>query len=254
MSIREEVLRSNGEHGSGQVSRFMLEDGKKCLTQITTFCPGGIGPGPTNLYLVEDEALILVDTGMPTNAAKILLYTLFGHPIPSNLRDLPNDLSEKELIEGLSVAGYAVEDIDMILISHGHWDHFLLGKRLVSMSRAKVLAHIADTPIISNPWTAAVFSETAAQQIEGTGMPNPSDLFEFFSKAYVPEDLGFPLRVDKPIFTEGPLLGDASLEGIVIKHLPGHSPGSIGLLLRDQGEEGILISGDVLLYPITGFL
>lgn len=251
INIHQELIRGNSQHGSGQVSRLILKGRKTRLTQITTFCPGGMGPGPTNLYLIQGDALILVDTGMPTNAAKLLLYNLFDHPVPEELRDLPDDLSETELTTGLKVAGYSVKDIDLILITHGHWDHFLLGQRIKNMSSAKVLAHILDTPLICNPWTTGFFWASRHQQFEGMGMPNNISRFECFSHTLSPENLGFPLQIDEPIFKEGSIMGDQSGESIYIKHLPGHSPGSIGVFLGNEDESEILLCGDTLLYPIS---
>lgn len=44
---------------------------------------------------------------------------------------------------------------------------------------------------------------------------------------------------------------DASVTGIRIKHLPGHTPGSIGLIVGLEGEAQVLLSGDTILDPIT---
>ena len=71
MKIKENILRSNRRFssqpmGTGRVKEYRLGR-KRRMFQITTFCPDLIGPGPTNLYLIEDDVLILVDTGLPTD-------------------------------------------------------------------------------------------------------------------------------------------------------------------------------------------
>ncbi|MFH1623803.1 MAG: MBL fold metallo-hydrolase [Pseudomonadota bacterium] len=252
MNIRENVIRPNSEMGSGRVKQYVFSKGRK-LTQITTFCPDIIGPGPTHIYVIEDQALTLVDTGIPTRLAKNIFYYWRNQYIPPAVKDLPDDHSETELITGLKAAGYSVKDIELIIITHGHPDHYLLGKIIVERSRARVIAHVLDTDKICNPWTISKTVIEGRPRYEAFGMPLPKSSAHEYHKEVELEALSLSLKVDYPIVLNGPL----SLDGIqsdliTVKHSPGHSPGAVCLIIGSEGDdEKMLICGDVLLYPIT---
>src|SRR5437016_3430245 len=72
--------------------------------------------GPVNAYLIEDEPLTLVDSG--PNSAKAL----------------------DELEQALAALGHAVEDLELLVISHQHMDHFGLASILARRSGAEVAA------------------------------------------------------------------------------------------------------------------
>jgi glyoxylase-like metal-dependent hydrolase (beta-lactamase superfamily II) len=65
------------------------------------------------------------------------------------------------------------------------------------------------------------------------------------------DSLGVGIKIDSPLFGEGPLkINGAPLTKVSVEHIPGHSPGSVGLIVG-EGNSKILICGDVLLNPIT---
>jgi glyoxylase-like metal-dependent hydrolase (beta-lactamase superfamily II) len=258
MNIQGSQIKPSTKLGSGRVRRFTLPGGKLRITQITTFCPDIIGPGPTHLYLIEDEAMILVDTGLPTHLAKSFFYHWRFQPIPREIDVLPPDYSEQEFREALKVARHSVEDIDLLVISHGHPDHFLLGRPVVDQSSAKVSAHVLDTSMICNPWAFLSLWISGRHQSRAMGMPSaipdhinlPVD--KLVSEAFDPWSQGLFLKVDNVIMSDGPLeLNGSPMKQIEVRHLPGHSPGGIGLIVGEKGKERVLICGDILLYPIT---
>lgn len=255
MKLEEIQLKPSSEIGSGRVRRFVLPDGKTRVTQITTFCPDVIGPGPTHLYLIEGDAVVLVDAGMPTHLAMAFFYHWRNQRIPKEVEALPPDQSERELLEGLALVGKTPSDIDQLVISHGHPDHFLMGALLVRRGVQSVAAHILDTPQMCNPWGMLHGWVSRQDQMAATGMPEPwsglETLREQLYKALDMESLGVVLKVDSPVFHDGPLkISGAPVPGIAVKHLPGHSPGSIGLLVGNS-DERVLVCGDALLNPIT---
>ena len=105
MTLEEYQLNANSWLGGG-VRRIVLQDSNIKITQITTFCPDLIGPGPTQLYLIESDALILLDTGLPTDLAKDLFYRWRNGPIPREIDELPPNYSEQQFLNGLKAAGY----------------------------------------------------------------------------------------------------------------------------------------------------
>ncbi|MFQ5484072.1 MAG: MBL fold metallo-hydrolase [Desulfobacterales bacterium] len=252
MKINKKILRPNTEFDSGQVQQYVLPSKDLRITQITTFCPADVGPGAIHLYLIETkDALILLDTGIPTHIVRSTLYTWFDRPVPHEIAALPDHLSEKQLTEGLKIAGYSIEDIDLLILSHGHWDHFLMGRSILNHCRAQVAAHVLETPWVCNPWMSAVFWLTRGKQLKGTGMPALNGSVNFTEKKLEPLFSDYSLTVDLPISQEGDLPADLSIRGIQVKHLPGHTAGSIGLVVGKKGEEQILLCGDAILNPIT---
>ena len=252
MAIKARILKPNTILGSGRVRRFTLPGNRTRITQITTFCPNLVGPGPTHVFLIDNGAKILVDTGIPTLLAKTMFYAWRGEPIPPEMAAIPDDCNERQIMDGLALAGSSMADIDALVISHGHPDHFLMGSFIAKQGQPQVIAHILDAPEISSPW--GMLRHWVMRRIEmgGLGAPLPRERIEDMTRGLDLESLGFSLKVDAPVFRDGPLrIKGSAVEGIVVKHLPGHSPGSIGLLVGEQEGERILLCGDVLLHPIT---
>ena len=252
MDIKTRVLKPNAILDSGRVRRFTLPDRKTRITQITTFCPDMVGPGPTHVYLIDNGKRVLVDTGIPTVLAKTMFYAWRGEPVPPEMAAIPDDFNETRLLEGLALAGCSMSDIDAMVISHGHPDHFLMGSYIAGRGQPQVTAHILDAPEISSPWGMLRRWVLNRREMRGGGVPPPKQTIESVTSGVDLESLGFSLKIDSPVFQEGPLRVNGKIaKGIEVKHLPGHSPGSIGLIIGKKGESRILICGDVLLYPIT---
>ena len=250
MSIKERIIRPNTEVGSGRVKQYILSDNVK-ITQITTYCPDIIGPGPNNLYLIEDKILTLVDTGLPTILAKNLFYSWRNVPIPKIEKDLPDDYSETELVTGLEEAGYSIRDIELIIITHGHFDHYLMGKAIVEKNKAIVAAHLLDTDPICNKWSLLKILYEGRPRYSAMGVPGAK------TSAYSSRDeiklhiADMVLKVDYPIVSDGPISYNGTKSNLItVKHTPGHSPGSICLVVGSK-QEKVLFCGDTLLYPIT---
>src|SRR5215475_11636888 len=94
-----------------QLPPLAADAGIRCLPIPTPFAVGRV-----NCYLIEDEPLTLLDTG--PNSAKAL----------------------DELEQALAAHGHRVEDIELLVISHQHMDHFGLASILARRSGAEVAA------------------------------------------------------------------------------------------------------------------
>src|SRR5688572_25574659 len=79
--------------------------------------PTPFAVGPTNCWLIEGKPLTLVDTGPKTKDA------LAG------------------LESGLAALGHTIEDLERVVITHGHIDHFGLTASVRKRSGAEVLCH-----------------------------------------------------------------------------------------------------------------
>ncbi|RJP25372.1 MAG: MBL fold metallo-hydrolase [Candidatus Abyssobacteria bacterium SURF_5] len=252
MDVSSRLLRAGDASGSGRVREYRL-GGDRRLVQITTFCPSVIGPGPTHLYLIiDEEIIILVDTGIPTNLAKDLFYYWRNQRIPAEVEALPDNHSEQQLLSALALAGVDPKTIDFLVITHGHPDHYLLGRRIVELSGARVAAHVSDSHQITNPWAMVKFWVERRPALMAIGMPPPKQGGRSNASAN-PETTDLSLRVDCPIAFDGRLrLDNFEKDWLCVRHYAGHSPGGIGLFVYDQSEkESIFLCGDTLLYPIT---
>jgi glyoxylase-like metal-dependent hydrolase (beta-lactamase superfamily II) len=254
-NLQESRLKSNSSVGSGQVRCFEVSDGQAKITQITTFCPDLIGPGATNLYLIQTDALVLLDTGLPTSFAKAFFYNWRNQPMPTDVEQLSPNHSEQEFHDAMKLAGYRISDIDAIVISHGHPDHFLMASVALKGSKAALAAHILDTPQICNPWGLFNTWFSRQDQMKATGMPSAwtsrSSVSEEMLLGLDLDAMGLGVRVTSPVFANGPLkVNGSAIRGVEVEHLPGHTPGSIGLTVA-AGDRKVLMCGDVLLNPIS---
>jgi glyoxylase-like metal-dependent hydrolase (beta-lactamase superfamily II) len=126
-----------------------------------------------------------------------------------------------------------------------------MGRSILNHCDAQVAAHVLETPWICNPWMSVVFWLTRGKQLRGTGMPALNTPINFTERKMEPVFSDYNLEVDFPILHEGNLPVGLSTRGIQVKHLPGHTSGSIGLVVGNEGEEQILLCGDAILNPIT---
>ena len=80
----------------------------------------------TNCYLVEsDDSFTLIDAGLPGT---------WPH-----------------LENALGSLGASINDIDMVALTHGHFDHIGMVKRLHDGTDVKIWVHQADAPIVKDP-------------------------------------------------------------------------------------------------------
>lgn len=251
MTITETLLKAADETGTGQVRRFSLPDANIAVTQITAFNPELLSPGPTHVYLIEGDALLMVDTGLPTQIAKVFSYTWQDRAIPEAVAKLPDDFSLQQIVKGVQSAGYAMEDVDGLIISHGHPDHFFNGRKIQALTGAKTLAHIMDAPEISSPWGMVRNWMAQRLKLQATGMRSHRKPLSYFGQSENIDALGLSLNIDFPIFDDGRLEMDGeTIPHVTIRHIPGHSPGGIGLIVGN-GDEKLICCGDTLLDPIT---
>jgi len=153
--------------------------------------------GVCNCYLIKQEGLILVDAGAPNQGKKFL----------------------KEL-EGLSIKP---KDISLILLTHGHWDHIGSANELKSLTNGKVAINQREKDWLEYalkplPPGIGLWGKTLAVMLK---MSRPFIKFPGTSADLVLEDEDFSLE-------------SYGIHGKVL-HTPGHSSGSMSLLL-DTGD------------------
>jgi glyoxylase-like metal-dependent hydrolase (beta-lactamase superfamily II) len=133
--------------------------------------------------------------------------------------------SEQAILDATRAIGAHASDITEIVITHFHDDHRGSAAVLAGVTGTTVIAHAADAPVI-----------------DGRELQRPPNLTEEerpFAAAVtplVPE--APPVEVDRVVADGEELAGGAK-----VVHVPGHTPGSIAILLPGAG---VLFAGDTI--------
>jgi glyoxylase-like metal-dependent hydrolase (beta-lactamase superfamily II) len=178
--------------------------------------------GRVNCYLIEDEPLTLVDTG--PNSGKSL----------------------DELEQALSEHGHAIEDLELIVLTHQHMDHIGLLEILARRSGAEIAALHSLGPYLANFGKSAVADDEFSQAImRRHGIPYEISI-ALGSVGAAFRAFGSSGEVNRPLRDGDDLaLRDRTLR---VLHRPGHSPSDT--VFWDQSRQ-ILICGDHLLAHIS---
>jgi glyoxylase-like metal-dependent hydrolase (beta-lactamase superfamily II) len=176
--------------------------------------------GPVNVYLAEGKPLTLVDVGPRYAPAR------------------------ESLTEALTKRGYRVTDLERIVITHAHPDHYGLAAEVARASGAEVLTHAANLPWLdadANARRLAFYGE----MLVWAGVP--AEVLADLAKMRRGTD-----RYAEPVHPNGTLADGDVLqlggEGWQVLHTPGHAGGLVCLY---QPERRLLISSDHLIRDIS---
>ncbi len=178
--------------------------------------------GRVNAYLIEGSPLTLIDSG------------------PNSGRSLD------ELEMALRALGHAIEDLELLVITHQHVDHFGLASILARRSGAEVASLDRLAPYLRRYGEEADFDDRFAVQLMlGNGIPR--DVVEALRAVGATfRGWGAAVGVDRPLNDGGELrLRERTLR---VLHRPGHSPSDT--IFLDESSE-ILLTGDHLLRNIS---
>lgn len=160
-----------------------------------------IALGGVYAYLVLGKKVVLVDTGMPGTEQKVL----------DQLRSL----------------GINKEALSLIILTHGHSDHFGGSSLLRMQTGAPVLMHALDQEAVKSGRDPELHGASLKGKILSKLMPKEVANY----KGYEPD---FVIHKAQSLTSYG-------IEGEIVL-LPGHTKGSIGVLLK----EGDFIVGDAV--------
>lgn len=148
--------------------------------------------------LTSEEGLTLVDAGTPGE---------LGH-----------------ITAQLQGGGYALTDVEAIVLTHCHADHAGNLAALAAESGAQVLAHEQEVPYVER--TASLPASSALRRA----------LVWLMDRAFSSP----PCKVDRAL-QDGDVV--QALGGLRVVHAPGHTPGNVALY---QAQRQILFCGDTL--------
>jgi glyoxylase-like metal-dependent hydrolase (beta-lactamase superfamily II) len=153
--------------------------------------------GPVNRYLIGDSSWMLVDTGVP--------------------------LTERMVLRALERLRIAPQQVQLILLTHGHVDHAGAASALKRRTGARLAIHESDLELIESGRVVVPRMWDATARV----LVKPVE--------WIASMMRFPpVAADIVIGDGGLALHDLGVRGRVV-HTPGHTSGSVSLVL-DSGE------------------
>jgi glyoxylase-like metal-dependent hydrolase (beta-lactamase superfamily II) len=185
-------------------------------------------PRPINVYVIEHaRGLILFDTGQ--DRASVTDDTYFPRGVTGYLYDrlARFDIGEQDTLAAqLATLGYAPADVDTAIVSHLHEDHI---GGLAELADADLLVSAAEWAELSRPGPELRGFLRGHIRLPGLKWHRVS-----------PEPATDPGLAP---FTESlDVMGDGSL---VLLPTPGHTAGSMSLLVRRAARPPLLLAGDL---------
>lgn len=158
--------------------------------------PISLWPGHMmNCYLIKgDRGLVLVDTGVPGSSEKIF--------------------------HEMEKTGFTPADIQLIIVTHSHMDHFGSVGEIKKSVQAPVMGHELDVAYYE-------------KGIASTSTLKPTVLWAHIFKRLVKDLRTVPFKPDIILQKEWYDLSEY-IKGAHVIHTPGHTPGSISVILPNR--------------------
>jgi len=129
----------------------------------------------------------------------------------------------KQFARALGRASIAPRDVQLIVLTHGHWDHIGSAAELQALTGARLAMHRADVPCLEQSLTPLP-----------PGVTPWGKVFIAIHRLFLPLIKIPPAIVDLVLEAEPFSLQEYGIPGRIL-HTPGHSAGSVTVLL-DSGE------------------
>jgi glyoxylase-like metal-dependent hydrolase (beta-lactamase superfamily II) len=159
--------------------------------------------GFDHCYIIRGEKTILIDGGSPNQV--------------------------NQFKKGLARLSIEPEEIELIIITHGHWDHIASAKEIKTITGAKIIMHKAEKELL----------EKGLKPMP-PGISNWGHIMKRLITMFLPLVSIPATTVDITIGDEGLPLDAYRIPGRII-YTPGHSFGSVSVLL----ETGEAFVGDM---------
>jgi hydroxyacylglutathione hydrolase len=154
--------------------------------------------GINNVYVVKDKGVVMIDGGAPKKG--------------------------RAFLKGLDAIGINPEEIQLIILTHAHWDHIGSAAEIKELTGAKVVLHKYEVHWLEESLKPMPPGVTVWGKIST----------KLFSWTIVPSVHIKPTKVDIALGKELFPLMEYGISGRIV-HTPGHSSGSVSVLLS-SGE------------------
>ncbi|MBI4774367.1 MAG: MBL fold metallo-hydrolase [Deltaproteobacteria bacterium] len=177
-----------------------------------------------NVYLLEGSPLTLIDTGLRSTATM--------------------DALER----ALSGIGRKLRDVERILVTHGHIDHFGAARTLSEISGAKVFVHAFDVNKVNHDFLQDFDREPSRLALYLIEAGVPANYYPFLKQEFLTNihDYSEPLTRVELMADEDEI--EAGGRKLQVMHFPGHC---IGQVCFFDPEEQLMFTGDHVLPEIT---
>ncbi len=209
--------------------KFVTSDERTIYAMCIEVFPGFYG----NVYVIEGgPALTLVDTGSGMDACNEALIEGFAS-------------LEKSFGRKLELA-----DIEAVVVTHGHMDHFGGLAFVRKQTQAPIGVHVLDRRILSHyEERVVVASQRVASYLDTCGLSEAArdrllQMYRAPKVHYGSMPVDFLLNEGEAVIAPLPS-GNIDL-GLEVLHVPGHSPGLVCLRVDD-----IMLTADHILSRIT---
>jgi len=177
----------------------------------------------TNCYLVLDDKITLIDTASGTESSNKMMLECFDN--------LKSDFGEN----------IALKDVERVIITHGHFDHFGGVNFVCDESGAELGIHELDESAIQHFRERLLSTNNAVHHLLDRSGCSEERVKTLTKMNKGSKDRFQGRRVDFT-FDEGQIQGSS----LVAYHVPGHCPGQVCMVLDD-----ILFTADHVLSRIT---
>ena len=189
-----------------------------------------------------------VPVPIPNNPLRYVLVYAFETDRGPYLVDAGwnTDDAYETLVSGLSQAGFGIKDVQGVIVTHIHPDHYGLAGRIREASGAWVALHPADAGLIEERYEEpAVLIEKMGAMLRRDGAP--AEEIESLQNASMPVR-PWVWAVTPDVLVEDGDHPDVPGWDLTAIWTPGHSPGHICLY---EGSHRLMLSGDHVLPRIT---
>ncbi|MFA9378548.1 MAG: MBL fold metallo-hydrolase [Lachnotalea sp.] len=173
-----------------------------------------------NAYLIKEENnFVLIDTG--------------GYLVT----DKPFDNRRDKIIKKINEAGVTKDNLKLIILTHGDSDHVMNGAFISQEYEVPVAIHKNDLEMVQNPTIEVTMKSFNYNSLIMKIVAKL--IFKLIKKVTIKTLNDFESFTPEVILEEGSTLEKYGIHATII-HIPGHTPGSVGIYTQSKG----FIAGD----------